>query len=185
MRFDIVIIGGGPAGIGIGLALQKAGKKCAVVAEGLSLIEAPRREFVQAGGTLLPGDSVLEGKFEGATLRSVITRNLTGTALEADCFVLATGKFFSKGLISTMDGIYEPVFGCDVYYDKDRDKWVDPDFFADQPFERFGVLTDENGLVSIDGKRVDNLYAAGEVLAGTVDIDGSVARVVESILGRK
>lgn len=184
MRFDTIIIGGGPAGVGAGIALQKAGRRCAIVAEGLSLVETPRKEFVSMGGVLLSGDSVTGGKFDGNVLKSVSTRNLTGTPLEADSFILATGKFFSKGLVATMDRIYEPVFGCDVEYDIDRGKWVDPDFFADQPFERYGVTADSMGRVSIYGKVIDNLYAAGEILAGAPDIGGSTERAVQSILGR-
>lgn len=185
MKFDVVIIGGGPAGAGVGLALQKAGKSCVIVAAGLSLEPSPRREFALEGGILLPGDSVLGGNFDGCILRSVNTANLTGTALEADCFVLATGKFFSKGLISTMNEIYEPVFGCDVQYDRDPGEWVNPDFYADQPFERYGVVTDGSGRVSINGLTIENLYAAGEILAGAPDVALSVEKVVSEILGRE
>lgn len=185
MRFDVIIIGGGPAGAGAGLALQKAGRNCLIVAEGLSLEASPRKEFTAAGGYLLQGDSVTGGTIEGGRVTKVVTRNLTGTVLEADDFILATGKFFSKGLVSTMDGIFEPVFGCDVLYEKDRDRWVVPDFHAAQPFESFGVVTDACGRVSIGGQTICNLYAAGEILSGCPDIAGSVGRVVDSILGRK
>ena len=184
MRFDVIIIGGGPAGTEVGTILQKAGRKCLIVSSGLSLGPSRRSEFVTSGGTLLPGDTVTGGDFEGDVLRRVRTEKLVGTALEADCFVLASGKFFSKGLISTMDRIYEPVFGCDVEYDSDRGKWVNADFFADQPFENFGVRTDECGRVSIGGRFMENLYAAGEVLAGPADIEGSAALVAEQIMGR-
>ncbi len=185
MRFDVIIMGGGPAGTGIGLALQKAGRKCLVVAEGLSINPSKRSEFVACGGTLLPGDSVVGGEFDGNVLRNVRTENLVGTILEADFFVLATGRFFSRGLVSTMDGIFEPVFGCDVRYEQDREKWVNPDFYADQPFEQFGVVTDDCGRVRVEGVTIDNLYAAGEILAGPADIEGSAALVTEQIMGRK
>ena len=182
MRYDAVIIGGGLAGMTVATALQKAGKKCAVVAMGLSLHQAPRTEFVSLGGTLFAGDSVVGGEWNGNTLECVFTRNLEGTRLEADNFILATGKFFSRGLISTMDRIYEPVFGCDVSYEKDRDKWVNPDFFAAQPFESFGVMTDGAGHVSIGGVPAANLYAAGEILAGSHDIVKSALDVCRNII---
>ena len=185
MKFDVIIIGGGRAGTEIGAALQKSGINCLIVAKGLSINPSKRTEFVACGGTLLPGDSVVGGGFDGAVLKNVRTENLVGTVLEADFFVLATGKFFSGGLVSTMDGIYEPVFGCDVQYETDKEKWVNPDFYADQPFERFGVVTDDSGRVSVKGVTIDNLYAAGEILAGAVDIDGSAALVTAQIMGRK
>lgn len=182
MRFDVVIIGGGLAGMTAATELCKAGLRCAVVAEGLSLHKAPRQEFLALGGALFAGDSVIGGEWNGNSLKCVHTRNLENTRLEADNFILATGKFFSRGLISTMDGICEPVFGCDVDYVRDRGKWVVPDFFAPQPFESFGVITDSSGHVFIAGKPADNLYAAGEILSGRPDIEQSALEVCRNII---
>lgn len=181
MRYDVVIIGGGLAGMTAAVALRKAGKKCIVVSEGLSLHETPLKEFVALDGTVLPGDSVISGEWDGNRLLSVRTRNLEGTPLEADAFILATGKFFSRGLISTMDRIYEPVFDADVEYDADRDNWVNPDFHADQPFERFGVKT-EDCRVLVGGVASENLFAAGEILAGEVDIIKSAEEVCRKLI---
>lgn len=181
MRYDVVIIGGGLAGMTAAVALRKAGKSCAVVSEGLSLHETPRKEFISLGGTLFPGDSVIGGCWDGDRLVSVSTRNLEGTPLEADAFILATGKFFSRGLISTMDRIYEPIFGADVEYDENRDNWVDPDFHASQPFERFGVKTEDCRVV-IGGAVKENLFAAGEILAGEVDIIKSAEEVCRKLM---
>lgn len=183
MKFDVVIIGGGLAGLTAGVRLQKAGHRCAAVAEGLSLNECPRKEFLELGGTLFPGDSVVGGSFDGGSLKWVETGNLSGTHLEADNFILSTGKFFSRGLISNMDGIAEPVFGCDVEYDRDLRNWTVAEFFETQPFEKFGVVTDEKGRVKINGKVVDNLYAAGEILAGSPDIVASAEKVADEIIG--
>lgn len=181
MRYDVVIIGGGLAGMTAAVALRKAGKEVIVVSEGLSLHETPRKEFVSLGGTLLPGDSVISGEWDGNRLLSVRTRNLEGTPLEAGAFILATGKFFSRGLISTMDRIYEPVFGADVEYDEDRDNWVNPDFHAEQPFEHFGVKTEDCRVV-IGGITSENLFAAGEILAGEVDIIKSAEEVCRKLM---
>ncbi len=183
MYFDVVIIGGGPAGTAAGVRLLGAGLSCAVVSEGLSLGSGSKAEFLRLGGTFLPGDSVLGGEFSAqGSLLSVRTRNLEGTPLQARDFILATGRFFSKGLVSTMDRVYEPVFGCEVEFDPDRSKWCSQDFFAPQPFEDFGVITDECGRVSIGGTVVPNLYACGEVLRGRQDISQSVDRVCRSII---
>lgn len=182
MKYDVVIIGGGRAAMAAGVVLLKAGKSCITVAEGLSLHKTLRGEFISLGGTLLAGDSVIDGVFEGDVLKAVHTRNLENTLLEGDFFILATGKFFSKGLVSTMDKIYEPIFGADVSYDEDRTNWCDSDFQAPQPFEKFGVITDGDGRVMIGGHPVMNLFAAGEILAGEVDIVNSAEEVCKRII---
>ena len=180
--YDVVIIGGGRAGIAAGTALQKAGLSCAIVAAGLNLEKTSREEFISLGGTVFKGDRAEGGVWDGQRLLYVKTRNLGRTPLSADFFILATGKFFSRGLISTMDTIYEPVFGCDVLYEKDRSRWVSDDFFAPQPFESFGVLTDERGRVLIGGSPASNLYAAGELLCGRPDIVKTALEVCRNII---
>ena len=165
-----------------GVWLQKSGRNCVAVAEGLSLHEAPRREFTALGGTLLSGDTVIGGIWTGNRLERVYTRNLENTALEAGHFILATGKFFSRGLLSTMDRIYEPVFDCEVLYDKGRENWVNQDFFGPQPFEGYGVRTDGDGRVFVKGQPADNLFACGEILAGKVDIVKSALEVCRRIM---
>lgn len=165
MRYDAVIIGGGLAGLTAAVELQKAGLRCVVVSEGLSLHAALAGDFISLGGTLLRGDSVIKGNWDGMTLKSVCTRNLEQTVLEADSFILATGKFFSKGLVATMSSIQEPVFGADVKYDEDRNKWCVNDFDSPQAFENYGVMTDASCHLMIGGTPAANLYAAGEVLA--------------------
>ena len=165
MKFDVVIIGGGLAGMRAATVLQTEGLRCAVVAEGLSLHDAPRSEFKAAGGTILAGDKVVGGVFEGDRLKSVRTEKLGDVTLEADWFILATGKYFSKGIVADMDRIYEPLFGLDVFHDPDRTRWYDLDFFAPQAYGRFGVETDRHFRALKDGKVIDNLYVAGSVLA--------------------
>ncbi len=184
MRFDTVIIGGGLAGATAGVELLRAGSKVAIVSEGLSMHETPMARFISSGGTLLPGDSVVSGDWDGeGRLLRVRTRNLEDTPLEADSFILCTGKFFSRGLVSTMDRVYEPLFGCDVSYDPDREGWCHPDFFGKQPFESFGVVTDSRGRVLFGGKPAENLYAAGEILSGDdVDIVKSAVEVCKNLI---
>lgn len=178
MRYDVVIIGGGLAGMTAGVELQKAGRKCIAVAGGGSLHKTPIAEFSALGGCLLRGDFAVGGEWVDDRLKCIYTRNLGMTTLEADIFILATGKFFSRGLVSTMAGITEPVFGCDVEYDHDRSRWIDEDFFKPQPFESFGVVTDGYGRVMIEGSPALNLYAVGELVAGKHDVQD----IIESTL---
>ncbi len=182
MTCDVVIIGGGLAGLTAALELQRAGRQCVVVAGGVSLHETPRAEYIAAGGVFLRGDFVKRGEWEGNRLMRVWTRNLGDEAIEAAHFILATGRFFSKGLVSTMDEIYEPVFGCDVRYEKDRSKWVNLDFFGVQPFEEFGVETDSTGRALINGEVAENLFVAGEILCGQKDIEQTALAVCRNIM---
>ena len=193
MKFDVIIIGGGLAGITAATALQQAGLKCVVVSEGLSLNEAPGKAFRACGGTILPGDRVTGGTFSGDRLLSVNTEKLAPTALEADFFILATGKYFSRGIMADMDKVYEPVFGLDVEYDADRSTWFNPDFSQPQRFLEFGVRT-LDGCALRNGRPIVNLFPAGEVLAGLTgsqgDASGRIRRsgldAAETILkGRK
>lgn len=181
MKFDVVIIGGGLAGTTAGLELQKAGRRCCIVSEGLSLNKTPKSAYLEAGGVFLPGDSVIGGEWNELHLNAVRTRNLETTLLEADAFILATGKFFSRGLVATPDAVMEPVFGADVEFDPCPDNWYNPDFFAPQPFESFGVKT-SGGRVLFGGEPAENLYAAGEVLAGSSDIVESALEVCRKII---
>lgn len=169
MKFDVVIIGGGLAGLTAGVRLLEEGKTCCAVSAGRSLHEVPFKRFRELGGVLLSGDKVESGEWDGNRLLNVRTRNLTETVLEAPVFILSTGKFFSRGLLATPDRIIEPLFGCDVVFLKNRDQWVSADFFARQPFENFGIKT-EKGLVFRGGRRTENLFAAGEILEGETDI---------------
>lgn len=182
MRFDVVIIGGGMAGTAAGVKLQAAGKNCCIVGGGLSLHETSRSEFIRLGGIFLPGDYAVGGDLTDSVLSAVHTECLGSTPLEAEAFILATGRFVSRGLISTMDGIFEPVFGADVRFEPDRDSWYDDDFYAPQPFENFGVLTDGDFRVLVSGRAVENLYAVGEILADCKDPFESVEKVCRRLM---
>ena len=195
MRYDAVVIGGGRSGCAEALARVRRGEKVCLVTAGLTLHalepysdKKPYGELyslTKEGVTVLRGDvasRVLwgsKGQQLFATLPqphgpdakdcarralAVITAN--GLTLEAEEFVLATGRFFSKGLVADMDTVRESLFGADVDFPADRSEWFDPDFFAPQPFESFGVKTDAKGRILIGGKAVENVYAVGKILGG-------------------
>jgi len=166
MRYDAVIIGGGLAGISAGCRLQEKGLHTAAVSLGVSLHEPDYELYRRLGGRLFMGDSVTGGKFVDGRLEEVYTVNFENVPLEADVFIISTGKFLAGGLCSDIDGISETTLGLDVNCVKERTGWYNPDFFARQPFLSFGVRVDGEGHPFKDGIAISNLFATGELVEG-------------------
>ena len=173
-------------------------------ATGLALFELPtlppsllggrqrnqlRHYFEAAGGLMLNGDLALKAEFDGNKVSRIFTRLHEEEPLEAQHFVLASGSFFSNGLVSEFDRIYEPVFGADILdgkiFDKfDRLSWTHARFAAPQPYQSAGVAINERCQVRKDGVFLQNLYAAGSVIGGFNAIEsgcGSGVAVVTAL----
>lgn len=125
-----------------------------------------KNEYVRLGGEFLMGDTVCGAEMADGKVKCLSTSNLEEVKIAADNFILASGSFFSKGLVATPYQILEPVFGLDVDYAEDRADWYDLRFFNKQNYMGFGVKTDKELRTSKDGKTIDNLYAVGSVLSG-------------------
>ena len=125
-----------------------------------------KKRFQSLGGVYFLGDNVNSGDIKDGVLQKISTTNHKDIGLEANNFILATGNFYSKGLVASPSRIYEPIFGLDIDADADKAQWSDDRFFNDQPFMRYGVKTDEHFRAMIDGEVVKNLYVAGSILAG-------------------
>ncbi len=125
-----------------------------------------RKRFEELGGTYFLGDNVEEGTFENNRLVAIQTQNHGDIKLEADQFVLASGSFYSKGIVATRDKLYEPILGLDIDGDTDSEKWLDEKFFNDQPYMHYGVKTDKDFRALMNGQPIENLYVAGSVLGG-------------------
>jgi len=125
-----------------------------------------RQRFQELGGTYFLGDMVEEGAFANNKLLNITTNNHGNIKLEADKFVLASGSFYSKGIVAGPDTIYDPIFGLDIDGDSDRSQWIDENIFNDQPFMSYGIKTDRNFHALINGQPIENLYVAGSVLGG-------------------
>jgi len=146
--------------------------------QGVRMQLALRRYYEKMGGTYLLGDNVTAGYMDGNRLKAIDTANLGHGSLTARNFILATGSFFSRGLVAEPDRILEPVFGIDVVTEGDRSDWFKENIFEEQPFVKFGVATDNGFLVKKDGKTIDNLYAIGSILGGCNSLkEGSGAGV--------
>jgi len=165
MKFDVVVIGGGYVGFQKACAALSQGKSCALVSRGKSLDRIDYSSFVRDGGVFLLGDTAVSGEISDGRLLKIYTEKLGSTALEADEFILATGRFFSGGLSSDMNSVFEPLLGLDVFFEADPSLWFNADFFEDQPFSHFGVKTDPSGHPFKDGVVVSNLTVVGDILA--------------------
>ena len=86
--------------------------------------------------------------------------------MQADNFVLATGSFFSKGMIATPEKIYEPVFGLDLTFEEKREDWFNKNFWGKQNYTSFGAKVNSKLNPSIDNMTISNLYVAGSILGG-------------------
>ena len=126
-----------------------------------------KRRYEVLGGTYLMGDRVTGAHVYQDCVHSVVTKQLDRHYLEADNFILATGSFFSKGLVSNPFKIYEPIFELDVECHADRNTWYKPAFADDQPYMGFGVKTDSCFRTCRQGVTLQNLYAIGSILGAT------------------
>ncbi len=128
---------------------------------------ALKAEFEKNGGRFFLGDSVVEAGFnEDGSVECVKTSNFGDIKMHADNFVLATGSFFSKGLIATPGKVYEPVFGIDLVTEEKRDDWFDRNFWNRQNYISFGAAVDKSLNVSVEGRKIGNLYAIGSLIGG-------------------
>ncbi len=125
-----------------------------------------RKRFEELGGLYFLGDHVNDGIIEGNQLKEIHTTNHGDIKMEADQFILATGSFYSKGLVATPDKIYEPIFGLDIDASDKREDWFDEKVFNNQPFMQYGVKADDDFRATINGNPIDNLFVAGSVLGG-------------------
>ena len=127
-----------------------------------------KTEFEKAGGRFFLGDTVTDADFdEDGKVKSVGTANFGDIRIFADDFVLASGSFFSKGLVATPEKVTEPIFGVDLTYMEGRENWFDMNFWNRQNYISFGAAIDSNLNAAIEGRTVGNLYAIGSLIGGS------------------
>lgn len=139
---------------------------------GIRQRKALQQLFEQAGGVMINGDKaeIAELDENGKILR-IFTRLHKENGLSAEHFVLASGGFFSGGLIAEFERISDPIFGVDIQgigeFDSDnRMSWTHHRFSKAQPYQSAGVVIDQQCRVQKNGKPMLNLYAAGSVIGG-------------------
>lgn len=128
---------------------------------GIKLQQHLVKQFQRLGGEYMLGDSINKAEIENSKITKLYSFNHGDIPFIAKDIILATGSYFSQGLISTRERIYEPIFGLDINYDTNRSNWYDKNVYNEQPYMTFGIKTnkDFNGLM--DGKPIENLRVIG------------------------
>lgn len=133
---------------------------------GIRLQQQLQRVFQQAGGVYMLGDTMLRADQERDRITRIYSYNHGDIPFVGKNVVLATGSYFSQGLIAEPNRVYEPVFGLDVSFPQERELWYDLNFFSKQEYQSFGVKTDPDFRGIYQGHPLDNLYAVGAILEG-------------------
>ncbi|MBE2896830.1 glycerol-3-phosphate dehydrogenase subunit GlpB [Pasteurellaceae bacterium HPA106] len=140
--------------------------------------------FERLGGILMKGDKVLRAEFEQSAVSGLKTQLSDGLLIKSTRYVLASGSFFSNGLIAHFDQIIEPVFGLDLEKSDQRTDWTHHRFSAPQPYQQYGVKINAHCQAFKQSAVCNNIYAIGAVVAGSDAIHlgcGSGVAVVSAL----
>lgn len=138
---------------------------------GMRQRKALRDHFEKLGGVMLNGDKALRADIEDHQVKALYTQLHQDDALIAEHFVLASGHYFSSGIVAEFERIIEPIFDLDIIGNGDFDNgnrlsWTKDRFSAPQPYQSAGVKINEKCQVQKCGQILTNLYAIGSVIGG-------------------
>ncbi|WP_249962382.1 glycerol-3-phosphate dehydrogenase subunit GlpB [Histophilus somni] len=127
--------------------------------------------FEKLGGFILNGDKALRAVIEDQQVKQIYTQLHQEHGIFAEHFVLASGSFFSNGLVSVFDRLLEPIFDVDMIGNsmidiQNRLTWTARRFSSPQPYQSAGVAINSRCQLKKSGQIIKNLYAAGNVIGG-------------------
>jgi len=135
---------------------------------GMRIDNALKSRFAELGGVYIAGDKVVRADITDDVVNAIYTNSHPENPMEAQCYILSTGSFFSGGLVSEFDNMYEPIFKLKLHHEPERNKWYNQNFFHrdSHAFLQYGVLTDES-LRPYDSNNniIQNLYCSGAIMA--------------------
>ncbi|MDH2998369.1 anaerobic glycerol-3-phosphate dehydrogenase subunit B [Pasteurellaceae bacterium LFhippo2] len=148
-----------------------------------------RNCFEKLGGLMLNGDRAIKAEIENHKVIKIHTHLHQDNAISAEHFVLASGSFFSNGLIAQFEEVFEPVFradivGCKTFDKSDRFTWTERRFSAPQPYQSAGVSVNEKCQIAKEGQSISNCYAIGNIIGGFNSLElgcGSGVAVVTAL----
>lgn len=122
--------------------------------------------FKSLGGVYMLGDTVNKVDIENNKIDKVFSTNHTNIPFYGDNYVLASGGFFSKGIVADNVSVKEPLLGLDIDYNKNRFEWYKKDPFEDQEYQSYGVRSTKEFKGMLNGSVIENLYVVGAILNG-------------------
>ena len=135
-------------------------------APGINLQKYLHDYFKKLGGIYMLGDTVQMAEIEDCRVTKIFSNNHGDIPFTGENVILASGSYFSQGLIAGQDRVYEPIFDLDVSYAKNRQEWYNDNMFESQGYQQFGVKTDNDFNALYNGVPIKNLYVSGAVLEG-------------------
>jgi len=137
---------------------------------GQRLLNGIDRALERHGVQLLLNRRVTKVERQGSRcLRLLIGDEKSGEVVEADGFILATGRFVGGGLTAALSGVSESLLDLPVRQPEKREEWHRKHFLDSRghPLNHSGLIIDayfrplnENGRPAYE-----NLFAAGSILA--------------------
>lgn len=136
---------------------------------GIRLRELFEQVFPAKGLTLVPQQKVRAVDFSQKKVKLALSDNFGPIVIQADCVILATGRFLSGGLEAHPGRISEPLLNLPVSQPESREDWYELEYMDKQGhrIHRCGVEVDDlfRPLNSGGGTVEPRLFAAGAILA--------------------